>query len=502
MKTKQKQRSTFKLNLLVGATLAAGTLAAQATEVAPYFYTWAFGSSGYAVNSLAQAKTAGVNAVTLAFGTSDGSCNLQGFNFSASTKQDVQSYLAGGGRIILSFGGADGPFLEDTCSTSGLYNIINNLISTYKIYALDFDVEGGPVDDTASANTRNAVIKQLQAAYPNLYVSFTVPVGSGGLPGDVVTLIKNAKNAGVKINVVNIMTMDYGGDTGGQAEGKVAVESANNTFNQLKSIYTGSTAAQIWSMIGITPMIGLNDGSTTKKPTEQFTPTDATTVTQFAETNGLGLLAFWAINRDQPGTVNSENDLDKFDNTGTSKLQFYNIMKAAQTDGGGAGSPPPPPVVNGSFPAGTYTIVNAYSGKCVDVNAASKSSGAVVQQYACNGTGAQSFQVIDEGSGWFKLLNTNSGLAVDVIGASVANGTHIQQYTDNGTGAQRFSIAVADSNDTTAFEIVNQTSGKCLDDTDWGTADRNPFQQWSCSGTTNQTFRFYPIGSTTPVSVK
>ena len=502
MKTKQKQRSTFKLNLLVGATLAAGTLAAQATEVAPYFYTWAFGSSGYAVNSLAQAKTAGVNAVTLAFGTSDGSCNLQGFNFSASTKQDVQSYLAGGGRIILSFGGADGPFLEDTCSTSGLYNIINNLISTYKIYALDFDVEGGPVDDTASANTRNAVIKQLQAAYPNLYVSFTVPVGSGGLPGDVVTLIKNAKNAGVKINVVNIMTMDYGADTGGQAEGKVAVESANNTFNQLKSIYTGSTAAQIWSMIGITPMIGLNDGSTTKKPTEQFTPTDATTVTQFAETNGLGLLAFWAINRDQPGTVNSENDLDKFDNTGTSKLQFYNIMKAAQTDGAGAGSPPPPPVVNGSFPAGTYTIVNAYSGKCVDVNAASKSAGAVVQQYACNGTGAQSFQVIDEGSGWFKLLNTNSGLAVDVIGASVANGTHIQQYTDNGTGAQRFSISVADSNDTTAFEIVNQTSGKCVDDTDWGTADRNPFQQWSCSGTTNQTFRFYPIGSTTPVSVK
>jgi chitinase len=498
MNTKQK-RSTLKLNLLAGAALAAGTLAAHATEVAPYFYTWAFGSSGYAVNSLAQAKTAGINAVTLAFGTSNGSCTLQGFNFSSAAKQDVQSYLAGGGRIILSFGGADGPFLEESCSVSGLYNIINNLISTYKIYALDFDVEGGPVDDTASANTRNAVIKQLQAAYPSLYVSFTVAVGSGGMPGDVVTLIKNAKNAGVKINVVNIMTMDYGGDTGGQAEGKVAVQSANATFNQLKSIYTGLTSAQIWSMIGITPMIGLNDGSTTKKPTEQFTPADATTVAQFAETNALGLLAFWAINRDQPGTVNSENDLDKFDNTGTSKLQFYNIMKAAQTDGAGS---TPPPVVNGSFPAGTYTIVNAYSGKCVDVNAASKSSGAVVQQFACNGTAAQAFQVIDEGSGWFKLLNTNSGLAVDVIGASTANGTHIQQYADNGTGAQRFSISVADSNDTTAFEIVNQTSGKCLDDTDWGTADRTPLQQWSCAGSTNQTFRFYPVGSTTPVSVK
>src|ERR1700761_367257 len=217
-------RTTLKHKLLAGVALTAAALTAHATEVAPYFYTWAFGSSGYAVNSLAQAKSAGISAVTLAFGTSNGSCTLQGFNFSSSTRTDVQNYIAGGGQVILSFGGADGPFLEDDCSTSQLYNIINNLISTYKIYNLDFDVEGGPVDDTASANTRNAVITQLQAAYPNLYVSFTVPVGSGGLPGDVQTLIKNAKNAGVKINVVNIMTMDYGGDTGGaSSEGGTAL---------------------------------------------------------------------------------------------------------------------------------------------------------------------------------------------------------------------------------------------------------------------------------------
>ena len=205
-----KYRSTLKTNLLAGAALAVASLTASltaqaGTEVAPYFYTWAFGASNYAVNSLAQAQAAGVNAVTLAFGTSNGSCTLQGFNFSSSTKSDVQSYIANGGRVILSFGGADGPFLEDDCSTSQLYTVINNLISTYKIYYLDFDVEGSEVDDTGAANTRNAVIKQLQAAYPNLYVSFTVPVDPDGLPGDVLTLIKNAKNAGVNINVVNVI---------------------------------------------------------------------------------------------------------------------------------------------------------------------------------------------------------------------------------------------------------------------------------------------------------
>ena len=65
---------------------AAAAISAHATEVAPYFYTWAFGASNYAANSLAQAKAAGVDAVTLAFGTSNGSCTLQGL--------DVATFLA------------------------------------------------------------------------------------------------------------------------------------------------------------------------------------------------------------------------------------------------------------------------------------------------------------------------------------------------------------------------------------------------------------------------
>ena len=158
------QRTALKYKLLAGLALTAASISSRATEVAPYFYTWAFGSSGYTANTLAQAKADGATAITLAFGTSNGSCTLQGFNFSSSTKTDVQNFIAGGGRIILSFGGADGPFLEDNCSVSGLYNIINNLISTYKIYYLDFDVEGNEVTDTTAANTRNSVIKQLQAA--------------------------------------------------------------------------------------------------------------------------------------------------------------------------------------------------------------------------------------------------------------------------------------------------------------------------------------------------
>jgi chitinase len=479
-------RSNFKPRLLAGVALTVASFAAHATEVAPYFYTWGFFSNSYAANSLVTAKKNGsVGAVTLAFGVSNGGCTLGGgldqVMNDSGTKADVQSFIAQGGRVILSFGGADGQYLESACSQSGMFNLIKNVIDTQKIYNLDFDVEGGQLDQTNLNTTRNAVLKQLQAAYPNLYVSFTLPVDQGGLPSDAVNLLKGANSAGVKVNIVNIMTMDYGkSNTQGQLMGNVAVNSANGTFNQLKSIFTGRTDAQLWAMIGITPMIGYNDDA------EIFQPSDATIVTNFATAHGIGLLSYWALQRDQTGTA---NDLDRFSRVNSSNYQFYKIMAASKTT-----TAP----VNGAFPAGTYTIESVNSSKCIDINAASTADGGNVQQYACNGTGAQSFNVVDEGSGWYKLLNSNSGKAVDVAAASTANGANVQQYTDNGTAAQRFSIAPADTSDPTAFALMNETSGKCLDVANWSTADKGNIQQWSCTGGANQSFRFFKPGSTTP----
>ena len=470
-------------NLLACAALMAAT-AAQATEVAPYFYTWGFGSNSYKANSLAAAKSNGVTGVTLAFGVSGGGCTLGGglevIMNDAGTKADVKQFIAGGGKVILSFGGADGQYLESACSETSMYNLLKSVMTTQNIHNLDFDVEGSQLNNTALNTTRNNVIKRLQADFPDLYVSFTLPVDTGSLPGDAVTLLKSASAAGVKVSMVNIMTMDYGAsNVSGRTMGSVAVSGAQGTEKQLKSIFTGRTDAQLYAMIGITPMIGQNDDGT------RFQPSDATTITQFAMTNGVGLLSYWALQRDQTGTA---NDLDRYSRVNTSDYQFYKIMAAAKT------STQP---VNGSFPAGTYTIKSAYDSKCVDINAASTANSAQVQQFTCNGTAAQSFIVSDQGSGWYKILNGNSGKAIDIASASTTDGANVQQYTDNGTGAQRFSIVPTDSDDPTAFSIMNETSGKCLDIKDWSTADRGPLQQWTCSGGMNQSFRFYAPGSTT-----
>jgi hypothetical protein len=47
-------------------------------------------------------------------------------------------------------------------------------------------------------------------------------------------------------------------------------------------------------MVGVTPMIGVNDVTT-----EVFTTQDAQQLLDFARSKQIGLLAMWSINRDQ-----------------------------------------------------------------------------------------------------------------------------------------------------------------------------------------------------------
>ena len=407
----------------------------------------------------------------MAFGVSGGGCSMGGgleANLSGAGKTDIVNFQAAGGRVILSFGGASGTYLESACSDDGMYNLVKGAIDTTGARAIDFDVEGDQIGKSALNTRRNNVVKRLQAAYPSLYVSYTLPVDPTGLPSEALTVIRSANTAGVKVSLVNIMAMDYGTDADqGRAMGDLAISAANATFAQIKSIFTGKTDAQLWAMIGVTPMIGVNDTQS-----EVFRQADATKLATFAQQKGLGLLSYWAMQRDMPGG----SDFNDFSLVNTKAYEFYKLLAAAKATQPGA------------LADGTYTIASAFSGKCVDIAAASTANSAQVQQYQCNGTGAQKFSVTNMGQGWYRLLNVNSGKAIDIASASTADGAKVQQYTDNGSTAQRFSLAPGA--DATTFVITNEGSGKCLDVADWSTNDGGKIQQWTCSGNVNQTWRF------------
>ena len=454
------------------AVAAFGTLAlaplAHATEVAPYFETWGYDGS-LTPATLMQAKSAGgVTAATMAFGVSNGGCTLGGgldANMSGAGKTDIVNFQAAGGRVILSFGGASGQYLESACSEDGMFTLVKSVLDTTGARAIDFDVEGDQLD-VASLNThRNNVTKRLQAAYPGLYVSYTLPVDPTGLEDDALAVLRTANAAGVNVSMVNVMAMDYGDAS--TTMGARAISAATGTFNQIKAIFTGKTDAQLWAMIGVTPMIGVNDTQS-----EVFRQADATQLTTFAQQKGLGLLSYWALQRDMPGG----SDYNDFSLVNTKAYEFYKIMAAAKATQPGA------------LADGTYTITSAFSGKCVDIAAASTANSAQVQQYQCNGTGAQTFAITNMGQGWYRLINTNSGKAIDIAAASTADGAKVQQYTDNATGAQRFSIKPG--SDATTFVITNENSGKCLDVADWSTNDSGKIQQWTCTAAVNQAWRF------------
>ena len=157
---------------------------------------------------------------------------------------------------------------------------------------MDLDIESGAESMTADIDRRNKALKNLQAANPGLRVSYTLGVDPTGLPNDQRNVLANAKTNGVNVNTVNIMAMDYGDAS--TTMGQRAINGATGTFNQIKAIFTGKTDAQLWAMIGVTPMIGVNDTTC-----ENFTTANATALATFAQANDyINLLAFWAIGAD------------------------------------------------------------------------------------------------------------------------------------------------------------------------------------------------------------
>lgn len=455
--------------LLAPLALAAGTLLAAAPAAnaaanpgpgfpaqyaAPYVETW--GSPA----ALANARNAtGLKYFTLAFVISDGSCNATLNGNTAITDAGWQSAInslrAAGGDVIASFGGASGTELGQACTTvSSLKAQYKRVVDTLNLTKIDLDIEGGALGDTTANDRRNQALAQLQQEYAaagrNLAVHYTLPVNPTGLESNSISLLNNAKSRGLNVGVVNIMTMDYGPTLD---MGKAATDAATALHTQLGQIWTTKTSQQLWAMEGNTPMIGVNDSTN-----EVFTTANATTLTNFARTNGIQLLAFWALGRDKACATNGTLS-DTCSGTPQSAYQFASTFNGIT--GGGTGNPRPTGRISG------------YGGKCVDVAAASSANGTAVQLYDCNGTAAQNWTVAADGS--LQAL----GKCLDATSAGTANGTQLQLWDCNGSGAQKWQPGSGST-------LVNPVSGRCVDATGPSSANGTRLQLWDCFGAANQ----------------
>ncbi|MBI2389444.1 MAG: hypothetical protein HYV09_07590 [Deltaproteobacteria bacterium] len=300
------------------------------TDYAPYFYTWGWGNPVYPFTSLVDMfdKT-GLDGVTLAFVVSSGGACTATRGI-PNHQADIEAYRAKGGRVKASFGGASGKYLENTCAdAASLAAVITAFVDETGITDLDFDVEQA-IAMNATINARRAAALLEVQKKRGIQVSFTLAANprvgttAGGITAASVEVVRAALAAGVRVSHVNLMTMDYGTYySSGRKMGDLAISALTDALAQLKKLIPGLTDAEGWQMLGATPMIGVNDVLS-----EVFTLADAKTLADFAKAKRLGLVAFWAIQRDQPCA--GELDLVLCTGAQTAKYQFHQVLRTVR----------------------------------------------------------------------------------------------------------------------------------------------------------------------------
>jgi chitinase len=258
-------------------------------------------------------SAAGVKYFTLAFviGSKDGDACKATLNGNMAI--DDQNWMAAinklrgsGGDLIASFGGAAGTELARACtSVDALKAQYKTAIDTLNVTRIDLDIEGDSLDDTAANDRRNQALAALQKEYAaagkTLAVDYTLPVTPNGLLDNSIALLNSAKSAGLDVTLVNIMTMDYGANTADM--GAAAISAAKGLHDQLGQVWSDKSSAQLWAMEGNCPMIGTNDTQN-----ETFTTDNATALAQFANSNGISLLTYWDVDRDNSGSGTPQSD--------------------------------------------------------------------------------------------------------------------------------------------------------------------------------------------------
>jgi hypothetical protein len=223
----------------------------------------------------------------------------------SSYGSDIADIQARGGNVIPSFGGytADttSTDIADSCpSVPAIAQVYESLITTYHVPRIDLDVEADSLTNTAGIDRRNQAIAMTEAwaaaHHRRIEFSYTLPTFPSGLTSPGYAVLQNAVADDARIAAVNLLTFDY--YLGTQQDMVADTESAAaGLFTQLQSLYPAATARRLWHTIGVTEMPGIDDFG----PDETFSTADAVTIEHWAARQGIGLISFWALQRDNGG---------------------------------------------------------------------------------------------------------------------------------------------------------------------------------------------------------
>ncbi|HTC85169.1 MAG TPA: hypothetical protein VK656_00590 [Candidatus Acidoferrum sp.] len=267
-------------------------------------------ASGATHYTLAFVETTGTTSCQLGWGGATGFTDQHSLDLIA----DTVALRAAGGDVIPSFGGysADnqGREIGDSCADPvAIADGYQSVIAMLGVTRLDMDVEDASLNDPNGIDNRNKGLKILEdrvaAKGGAVEVQYTLPTSPNGLDDGGLAVLRNAVTNGTRVDIVNIMVFDYyDGTTTDMAA--AAISAANALHGQLATIYPAKTDAQLWAMIGLTLMPGVDDYP---KKTEVTTVKHAQQVMAFARQHGLATLSMWAMERDNgscPGSAGQD----------------------------------------------------------------------------------------------------------------------------------------------------------------------------------------------------
>jgi len=239
----------------------------------------------------------GIKQFTMAFMLSSGGCTPAWDGNRPLTggvdQSTINAIRAAGGDVEISFGGWQGNKLGPNCSAaSALAGAYQQVINAYNLKFIDIDIEN--FDEFENDTVRNRILDALKIVKQNnpsiktivtFGTSTTGPTYYGNL------LIEAAAAKAANIDVFTIMPFDFGCPAGQIVS--CTTGAANGLRDKLKATF-GWSDATAYAHMGISGMNGLSDQQ------ETTNAADWTSIRNWANTNHIARLAFWAVNRDRP----------------------------------------------------------------------------------------------------------------------------------------------------------------------------------------------------------
>ncbi|WP_063761287.1 hypothetical protein [Streptomyces sp. NRRL B-1347] len=125
------------------------------------------------------------------------------------------------------------------------------------------DIEVDALDNTAGIDRRNKAIETVQdwaaATGREPEISYTLPTTTKGLAASGLALLRNAMANGARADVANIMTLDYYDNALHDMAQDTTKTVAQGLYDRLARRCPSKTPDQLWGVIGITEMPGVDD---------------------------------------------------------------------------------------------------------------------------------------------------------------------------------------------------------------------------------------------------